>query len=310
MTTQKPFRFGVIGVSAHSRKEWVAKAQRAEALGFSTFLVWDHFTNQLAPFPALLAAADATTTLRVATCVLANDYRHPAVLAKEAATLDLLSDGRFELGIGAGWNQEEYRQAGITFDDPLRRVQRLGESIQILKGLLSETALTFHGHDYTITNLLGFPAPIQKPHPPLMIGGARRQMLTLAAREADIVAFATKVFPDGRHDFTDSTGPAMARKRAWVQEAAGARFAALEFHIHVGGVIITPHRKQQATQLAESVGLTPAQLLDCLQALVGTEEEIVDDLLRRRDQYGISYISVDERFMDTLAPIVARLAGK
>src|SRR5215213_9625897 len=127
MVAQRPFRFGVIGISAHSRKEWVLKAQRAEALGFSTFLAWDHLNDQLAPLPALLAAADATTTLRVATCVLANDYRHPVVLAKEAATLDLLSDGRFELGIGAGWNQDEYHQAGITFDDSGDRVQRLAE---------------------------------------------------------------------------------------------------------------------------------------------------------------------------------------
>jgi probable F420-dependent oxidoreductase len=310
MADQKPFRFGVMGVSAHSRKAWVAKAQRAEALGFSTFLVSDHLNDQLAPLPALLAVADATATLRIATSVLANDFRHPVVLAKEAATLDLLSDGRFELGIGAGWNQEEYRQAGITFDDSLKRVQRLGESIQIIKGLLSDAAVTFQGQYYTITNLHGHPAPIQKPHPPLIIGGARRQMLMLAAREADTVALATKVFPDGRHDFTDSTGPAIARKRAWVEEAAGTRFAALEFHIHVGGVIITPDREPQAAQLAPTVGLTPAQLLDCLQALVGTEDQIVDDLLRRRDQYGISYISVDERFMETLAPIIARLAGR
>jgi probable F420-dependent oxidoreductase len=309
MATQRPFRFGVIGVSAHSRKEWVAKARRAEGLGFSTFLVWDHFNDQLAPLPALLAAADATTTLRIGTCVLANDFRHPVVLAKEVATLDLLSDGRFELGIGAGWNREEYCHAGIAFDEASSRVRRLGESVQIIKGLLAGTAVTFHGQYYTITDLHGHPAPIQKPHPPLMIGGARRQMLTLAAREADIVAFATKVFPDGRHDFTDSTGPAIARKLAWVKEAAGARFAALEFHIHVGGMIITPDRERQATQLAPTVGLTPTQLLDCLQALVGTHDQIVEDLLRRRDQYGISYITIDERFIDALAPIVARLAG-
>ena len=310
MVEQKPFRFGVIGISAQSGKDWVAKARRAEALGFSTILVWDHLTDQLAPLPALLAAANATTILRISTCVLANDFRHPVVLAKEAATLDLLSEGRFELGIGAGWNQDEFRQAGIPFDAPLRRVQRLRESIQIIKGLLKDSSVTFQGEYYTIMNLHGYPRPIQKPHPPLMIGGARRQMLRLAAHEADIVAFATKVFPDGRHDFTDSTGPAILRKRAWVEEDSGPRFAELEFHIHVGGVIITTDREKKAAQLADTVGLTPIQLLDCLQALVGTEDEIVDDLLQRRARYGISYITVDERFMETLAPIVARLAGK
>ena len=310
MAEQKPFRFGVVGISARSRQEWVAKARRAEALGYSTFLVWDHLNDQLAPLVALLSAADATTSLRIATSVLSNDYRHPVLLAKEAATLDLLSDGRLELGIGAGWNGDEYYQAGIAFDEPLRRVQRLGESVQIMKGLLTNTSLTFHGQFYTITKLQGHPAPIQKPHPPFMIGGARRQMLQLAAREANIIGYATKVFPDGTHDFTDSIGPAITRKRAWIQAAAGERFTTLEFHIHIGGVIITPHREKKAAQLAETVGLTPAQLLVCLQALIGTEDEIVDDLIQRRAIYGISYISVDDRFMDTLAPIVARLAGK
>ncbi len=166
MAECKPFRFGVIGISAQSRKEWLAKARRAEALGFSTFLVWDHFNDQFAPLPALLAAADATSSLRIGTCVLANDYHQPVILAKEAATLDLLSEGRLELGIGAGWNQQEYRQAGIAFDAPLDRVQRLEESVQIIKGLLTDTALTFHGHYYTITNLHCYPVPIQKPHPP------------------------------------------------------------------------------------------------------------------------------------------------
>ena len=307
MTHPKPFRFGVVGISAPSRKEWVARARRAEALGFSTFLAWDHFNDQLAPLPALLAVADATSSLRIGTSVLANDYRHPVLLAKEAATLDLLSEGRFELGMGAGWKQDEYRQAGIRFDEPMDRVRRLEESIQIIKRLWTQTPTTFHGQYYTVTNLQGYPAPVQTPHPPLMIGGARRKMLALAAREADIVSFATKVFSDGTHDFTDSTGPAIAQKRAWVQDVAGVRFATLELHIHVGGVMITNDREKTAAQFAETVGLTSAQLLDCPQALIGTEDEIVADLLQRREQHGISYISVDERFMETLAPIIARL---
>lgn len=170
--------------------------------------------------------------------------------------------------------------------------------------------MTFHGQFYIVNDLQGHPAPVQQPHPPVMIGGARRKILALAAREANIVAFATKVFPDGTHDFTDSTGPALARKRAWVQEVAGSRFDALEFHIHVGGVINTTDRAKTAAQLAGTVDLPPAQLLDCPQALVGTEDEIVADLLHRREHYGISYISVDERFMDAFAPIIARVAGK
>lgn len=310
MATQRPFRFGVTGISARSRKEWVEKAQKAEALGFSTLLMWDHFDDHLAPLPALLAAAGATTSLRLAPLVLSNDYRHPVLLAREAATIDLLTDGRFELGIGAGWNRAEYQRAGLPFDPPAVRVRRLEESIQILKGLFANAPLTFHGQHYTIADLRGHPRPVQQPHPPLMIGGARPHMLALAAREADIVAFATKVDADGTHHFVDSIGPAIGRKVAWVREAAGPRFASLELHIHVGGVIITQQRRQTADQMAGTVGLTGEQLLDCLQALIGTVDEIVEDLLRRRQRYGISYISVDERFMDALAPIIARLAGQ
>jgi probable F420-dependent oxidoreductase len=310
MATQRPFRFGVTGISARSRKEWVEKARKAEALGFSTLFMWDHFDDHLAPLPALVAAADATTSLHLAPLVLSNDYRHPVLLAREAATIDLLTDGRFELGLGAGWNRDEYQRAGLPFDPPAVRVRRLEESIQILKGLFADAPLTFHGQHYTIADLRGHPRPVQQPHPPLMIGGARPHMLALAAREADIVAFATKVDPNGTHDFVDSTGPAITRKVAWVREAAGTRFGSLELHIHVGGVIITQQRRQSADNMAGTVGLDGEQLLDCLQALIGTVDQIVEDLLRRRELYSISYISVDERFMDVLAPIIARLVGQ
>jgi probable F420-dependent oxidoreductase len=309
MAALRPFRFGVVGITGTSRRDWIAKAQRAEALGYSTFLVWDHLNDQLAPLVALMAAADATTKLRIGTYVLANDFRHPAVLAKELATLDLLSEGRVEFGIGAGWNREEFTQAGLPFHAPAVRVQRLQESVQIIKGLWGDGPLTFQGQHYTVVNYQSYPQPYQLPYPPIMIGGARKQMLAFAAREATIVAFATKVHPDGTHDFAASTGPALARRVGWVREAAGERFATLELQIHVGGVVLTEDREQSAAQLAPTVQLTPTQLLDCVQALVGTEDQIVATLQQRRIQYGISYIGIDERFMEVLAPIVARLAG-
>src|SRR6185295_17026587 len=159
MAAQRPFRFGVTGISARSRKEWVEKAQKVEALGFATLLMWDHFDDRLAPLPALLAAAGATTSLRLAPCVLSNDYRHPALLAREAATIDLISDGRFELGLGAGWSRDEYQRAGLPFDPPSVRVSRLAESVQILKGLFADAPLTFHGQHYTIAGLHGHPRP-------------------------------------------------------------------------------------------------------------------------------------------------------
>jgi len=304
-----PFRFAVSTAATRPHGEWIETAQKAEDLGFSTLLVADHFANLFAPLLALMSAADATTTLRVGTLVLANDYRHPVMLAKEAATLDVLSDGRFELGIGAGWKRDEYEQAGIRFDDASIRVDRLEESIQVIKGLFAGDPVNFEGQHYHVRDMVGYPRPIQQPHPPLMIGGARKRMLSLAAREANIIALATKVYADGRHDFVDSTGPAIARKVQWIREAAGPRYGELELHIHVGGVIVTPGREEVAESMAPTVGLSGEQLLDCVQALIGTEDQIVADLLQRREQYGISYVSIEERDMDGAAPIITRLAG-
>ena len=305
----KPFRFGVVGITGTSRQAWIAKAQRAERLGYSTFLVWDHLNEQLAPLIALMAAADATTSLRLGTYVLANDFRHPAVLAKELATLDLLSKGRVEFGIGAGWNREEFLQAGIPFYDAPVRVARLAEAVHIIKELWHDKPLIYRGTHYNISNYHAQPRPYQHPHPPIMIGGARKNMLALAAQQATIVAFATEVDANGTHNFVASTGPAIQRKVDWIREIAGERFQHLELQIHVGGVLITEHREQTVEQYAPTVNLTSAQLLDCLQALIGTEDQIIATLLQRREKYGISYIGIDERFMETLAPVVARLAG-
>src|SRR5713101_8332664 len=175
MTKLRPFRFGVICEHMQSAEEWVTKARHAEDYGYSTLLIRDHFIrepfgDQLAPLIALMAAANATKTLRVGSLVLDNDYRHPVILAKEAATLDLLSGGRFELGIGAGWLRAEYEQAGMLFEAPGVRVGRLTEALHVLKGLFADQPLTFSGSHYTISNLDGFPKPLQRPHPPILVG--------------------------------------------------------------------------------------------------------------------------------------------
>lgn len=305
----RAFRFGVVASPPQSRQAWREQARRAEALGYATLQIWDHFDAQLAPLPALVAAADATSTLRLGTQVLANDFRHPALLAREAATADLLSDGRLELGLGAGWKAEEYRRAGLAFDPAPVRVERLRESVQILRRLFAGGPVWFAGAHYRIDGLEGLPRPAQPHGPPLMIGGARRRMLELAAQEADTVAFATKVFPDGRHDFAESTGPRMRERVGWVRAAAGARLGRLELHIHIGGVVLTDDPAGTAAALGPTVGLDGPQLLDCLQALVGTRESIAETLLRRRAEYGISYITVGAESMDALAPVVARLSG-
>lgn len=183
MACDRRFRFGAQMSFAATRDEWVAKARRVEELGYSTLSVPDHFDDQLAPFPALMAAAAATTTLRVGTLVLDNDYRHPLLTAKEAATVDLLSGGRLELGMGAGWLRSDYEQSGIGCDPPAVRIERLGEGLAVVKGLLAGGKFSFCGLHYTVTHHAGTPQPVQRPRPPILVGGGGRRILTLAARE-------------------------------------------------------------------------------------------------------------------------------
>ena len=202
-----PFRFGVNMWNATSRAEWVEKARKLEDLGYSMLVVPDHLADLLAPMPALVSAAEATTRLRVGTNVLNNDLRHPVLVAREAATIDLLTDGRLELGLGAGHMQSEYEQAGLSFDAAGTRVTRLAEAITVIKGLLRGEPVTFTGQYYRVTNHQNYPLPVQLPHPPVLIGGNGRQLLTLAAKQAEIVgltgftlraAARNRTFPGGR----------------------------------------------------------------------------------------------------------------
>src|SRR6266851_1148225 len=238
MGSSRPFRFGVINERMQTASAWNADARRTEQLGYSTFLIRDHFVpdhfgDQFAPFSALMAAANVTKTMRVGSFVIDNDYRHPVVLAKEATTLDLLSGGRFELGIGAGWLRSEYQQAGMVFEPAGVRVSRLEEAIKVLKGLFAGQPLTFAGDHYTITNLNGFPKPAQRPHPPILVGAGSKRMLALAAREADIVGILPKALPDGTisEEITERLPATMAQKVEWVRQAAGERFHELELNM-------------------------------------------------------------------------------
>jgi len=311
MIRLRPFRFGVIVYQAKSKDEWVAKARRAENLGYSTFLVPDHLEDQLAAVPALVAAAEATSSIRLGSSVFDNDFRHPVMLAKEAATIDLLSGGRFELGIGAGWAQPEYKQAGIPFDAGSIRVNRLEEALDIIKGLFAGEPLNFSGKYYTVTNLEGFPKPIQRPHPPIFVGGGSKRILSIAAREANIVGFGPRTRADGSGlDVTDATSEATERKIAWVRQAAGERFNELELNAIVFTVVVTDQRKQASEQLTQRFQMTAQQILEMPHCLVGTVDQITEDLLYRREKYGISYVSIFDESMEAFAPVVARLAGK
>jgi probable F420-dependent oxidoreductase len=318
MANRHAFRFGVINEQTAAPDAWIAHVRRVEALGYSTFLIRDHFApdyfgDQFAPFAALTAAACATTSLRVGTLVFDNDYRHPVMLAKEAATLDLLSGGRLELGLGAGWLQSEYDQAGMVYDPPGLRIQRLSEAITVLKGLFAEPPLTFSGAHYTISNLNGFPKPAQRPHPPFLIGAGHKRMLMLAGRMANIVGVLTTSVATGRvvDDPLARMSDRVAEQVAWVREGAGARFAEIELST-VATVIITNQRRARTEQWIREHGwngVTPEQVWDMPAVLIGSVDQLADDLHQRREQLGFSYYVVSDHDAEAVAPLVVRLAG-
>jgi probable F420-dependent oxidoreductase len=310
----RPFRFGLVATGAPSRAAWLATARKAEQLGYATLLLEDHLTNALAPIAALMSAADATRTLRLGTFVFGNDFRHPATLAQEVATLDLLSGGRIELGLGTGYRHDDYLHRGLALDPPGTRVKRFEEAVRIIKGCFSDQPFTFAGEYYTLQEHQGLPKPLQRPHPPLLIGGGSRRMLSLAAREADIVSVNIRTTPAGGYDLTSITGEAAAEKVAWVQTAAGARRDVIELNIIASFVAVTDHRRQRAEELLRQWGvpserLSVAQLLASPSALIGTVEQIVADLQERRARMGFSYIVVHEP-MEPFAPVVERLRGR
>jgi probable F420-dependent oxidoreductase len=318
MANQRPFRFGVVNERTAAPDVWIAHVRRVEACGFSTFLIRDHFApdyfgDQFAPFAALTTAAHVTTTLRVGSLVFDNDYRHPVLLAKEAATLDLLAGGRLELGVGAGWLQSEYAQAGMSYDPPSIRISRLTESIAILKGLFAEPPLTFAGAHYTVTNLSGFPKPAQRPHPPILIGAGQKRMLMLAGREANSVSILTTSVATGRvvDDPHARLSDRVAQQVAWVREGAGQRFDTVELNL-MASVIITDRRRARTEEWIQErgwSGITAEQVWDMPAVLIGSENQIVEDLERRREQLGFSYYVVSDRLVEAVAPLVARLAG-
>src|SRR6266849_5250709 len=311
----KPFRFGVNVWHASSRAEWVEKARRIEDLGYDVLTVPDHLTDLFSPIPAALSAAEATKHLRVGTNVLNNDLRHPVLVAREAATVDLLTEGRFQLGLGAGSLRSEYDEAGLGFDRGATRVERLSEAITIIKGLLKGEEVSFAGRHYRVTGHTIAPLPVQRPHPPLLIGGNGPRLLTLAAREADIVGFSGITFRQGGTIPPDLLGwraSSVDERVRLVREAAGAeRYARLELNALVQRVIGTDDRRQAVDELTSRwTELTPDEILQSPYVLIGTVDQMVEDLLARRERWGFSYYAIFEPYLDTFAPIVARLAGR
>ena len=292
------------------------KARRAESLGYHALVVPDHLIPQLSPVPAMAWIAAATERLRIAAFVFNNDLRHPAVLAQDLASLDVLSGGRLDVAMGAGWNRPEYDAIGLSFDPTPIRQARLIEAIAVLKGAFGEGPFSFMGEHYTITDLDGQPKPVQRPHPPFLIGGGGRKTIELAAREAQIVGLAPRLLPGPKSDPQSITVAATAEKIEWVRAVAGERFDSLELNVYPSGVgvSVTDHALAEARDAAArfagrtSVDLTPEEVLESPHVFIGSLASLEEKFIRQREQLGISSIMVGD--LGPLDPLVERLAGR
>jgi len=315
----KPFRFLVGARGVQDRRTLVESARAAESIGYSDLTVHDHLTPQLAPIAVLAAVAMATERLRLCPLVFNNDLRHPAVLAQDLATVDVLSGGRVEVAIGAGWNKPEYDSIGLPFDPVAIRVARLTEAVTILKRALGDGPFDFQGEHYTITALDGQPKPVQRPHPPFFIGGGGQRVLTLAGREADTVGLAPRVLPgDGPRARTDPRSLTLAaaeEKIGWAKAAAGDRADALEFNVYPSGspVMVTDHARKDGQDALDAltqrsgIEITLDEFLESPHVFIGSVDGLVEKVQVLRERLGISSFMVGD--VDTLAPVVERLAG-
>lgn len=313
--TMRPFRFLADARAVADARTLAETARRAEGTGFAMLVIPDHLIDQLAPVPAMAVIAAATERLRIGAFVLNNDLRHPAVLAQELASLDILSNGRLEVAIGAGWNKPEYDAIGMTFDPVRTRVRRMQEAVAVLKGCFADDPFSFSGEHYTITDLDGRPKPVQRPHPPFMIGGGGRQTLEFAAREADTVGLAPRILPGVKGDPRSITVAATEEKIAWIREAAGDRFDHLELNVYpsMSPIIVTDRARAEAETLAARLeqrtghAVSPDELLESPHIFIGSISSLVEKLIGLRQRLGISSVMVGEP--DELAPLVERLAG-
>lgn len=317
-----PFRFAVQATNATGGREWRDTVRKVEDLGYSTLFLADHYLGpgpaqraartprqDLAPIAAMAAAAACTDTLRIGCRVFCIDYHVPAVLAKEAATLDLLSDGRLELGIGAGWSEVEYTALGLFFDRPGRRIAKLAEVVTLIKAHWQGEELDFSGDFVRVSGYAGRPRPVQRPHPPIMIGGGGQRILSLAGREADIVSVSSVPFV---HRDADGLDPqAVAQQRiGFVRAAAGERFGALDVESSPYFTEITDDPETSLSGVAKSTGLDVDLLRNHPNVLIGTPESIAESLCSRRETLGVNYVTVQQSQIESFAPVVAALRGR
>ncbi|NKQ51487.1 TIGR03621 family F420-dependent LLM class oxidoreductase [Amycolatopsis sp. K13G38] len=310
------FRFAVQATKARSAAEWRDLARKVEAAGFATLFLADHYLGKgpvsreasqppqhLAPVAAMATAAAVTGTLRVGCRVFCADYHVPAVLVKEAVTIDLLSDGRLEFGIGAGWSEPEYRAIGLPFEAGNRRVAKLAEVVALFKAHCTGEELAHKGEFVTAYGYAGLPLPARRPRPPIMIGGARERVLSLAAREADVVSISNVPFTPDAHEEA-------VRRLGFVREAAGERFAELEIESSPFFTEVTGDPEAALERVAGMVRVAPGELRDHPNVLIGPAEEIVDRLEERRQTHGVNYVTVPQSQVDDFAPVVERLTGR
>lgn len=313
---RRPFRILADPGDVRDGATLAAAARHAEAIGVDVLVIPDHLVQPMAPVPLLAHAAAVTERLRIGTFVFNNDLRHPAVLAQDLATLDVLSGGRLEIGMGAGWNRPEYDAIGLRFDPVPVRVDRLGEAIAVMKGCFGDSPLSFSGTHYTISDYEGVLKPVQKPHPPFFIGGGGRRVLSLAGREAQIVGLAPRIGPNVRGDPSSVTVEATTEKIEWVREAAGDRFDELELNVYpsLTGVTITDHPAKAAAEVADrleqrsGIRVSVEDLLESPHIFIGTIDSLERKFLELRDRLGITSIMVGS--LGPLDDLVERLAGR
>jgi probable F420-dependent oxidoreductase len=318
----RPFRFGVQATKARSFAEWRDLARRTEDLGYSTLFLADHYLGKgrasregggvpiqhLAPITAMAVAAAVTTTLRVGCRVFCIDYHVPAVFAKEAATLDLLSDGRLELGIGAGWSQNEYEAMGLTFDAAPRRVAKLKEVVALVKAHCTGEELDVAGDYVVARGYVGLPAPVQRPHPPIMIGGGRKVVLSFAGREADIVSINNVPF-DAVNEAGLTPDEEAQRRLGYVRDAAGARFADLDIESSPFFTEVTDDVDGATERVAAMLRIATVGLVDHPNVLIGPKGAVIERVAKRREAHGVNYVTVQQSQVEAFAPVVAELAG-
>ena len=310
-----PFTFLADAFDVSSARELGERARAAEDLGVTTFVLPDHLLAQPAPVAYLATVAALTERIRISAFVHNNDLRHPAVLAQELATLDILSEGRLDVAIGAGWNESEYAAIGLAFDPTRVRQTRLAEAVTVIKGCFGTGPFSFAGEHYTITDYDAQPKPVQQPHPPFFIGGGGRATLELAAREAQTIGLAPRILRGGRSDPRSFTWAATEEKIGWVREAAGERFDALTFNVYpsLWPVTVTDDLEGEAEKVVATMRerggaeLTVQEVIASPHIFIGSHDRFVEKFTELRDRLGISSFLIGD--LDQLGPVVEQLAG-